>query len=158
MQSGSRAMQRSIRPEAGQCIRKDSLLFRFDTRFCTCHAEQVEGHTEHVGGSEAGCEWGRLAKSNSWKVRPMAMASPTLFIWVVSSAFAPGNFSKAKRGICAARLTHQQPSSSMLHHAHVTEEAYLPIMLQQKKDMGNVPNAYVQAQRQEVVPWSQCSR
>ena len=33
-------------------------------------------------------------------MRPMAMASPTLFIWVVSSALAPGNFSNAKRGIC----------------------------------------------------------
>ncbi len=35
----------------------------------------------------------------SWKVRPMAMASPTDFIAVVSSGSAPGNFSKAKRGI-----------------------------------------------------------
>jgi hypothetical protein len=35
----------------------------------------------------------------SWKLRPMAIASPTDFIAVVSSGFAPGNFSKAKRGI-----------------------------------------------------------
>ena len=35
----------------------------------------------------------------SAKVRPMAMASPTDFIEVVSSGSAPGNFSKAKRGI-----------------------------------------------------------
>ena len=35
----------------------------------------------------------------SWKVRPMAMASPTDFIEVVSVCDAPGNFSKAKRGI-----------------------------------------------------------
>ena len=35
----------------------------------------------------------------SWKVRPMAMASPTDFIAVVRSGSAPGNFSKAKRGI-----------------------------------------------------------
>lgn len=34
--------------------------------------------------------------NDSWKVRPMAIASPTDFIWVVSSALAPGNFSKAK--------------------------------------------------------------
>ena len=40
-----------------------------------------------------------------WKVRPMAMASPTLFIWVVSSGLAPGNFSKAKRGICAMQAS-----------------------------------------------------
>ncbi len=38
---------------------------------------------------------------DSWKVRPMAMASPTDFIWVLSSALEPGNFSNAKRGICS---------------------------------------------------------
>ena len=35
----------------------------------------------------------------SWNVRPIAMASPTDFIEVVSVVSAPGNFSKAKRGI-----------------------------------------------------------
>ena len=35
----------------------------------------------------------------SWKVRPIAIASPTDFIEVVSIGSAPGNFSKAKRGI-----------------------------------------------------------
>ena len=35
----------------------------------------------------------------SWKVRPIAIASPTDFIDVVSTGSAPGNFSKAKRGI-----------------------------------------------------------
>ena len=35
----------------------------------------------------------------SWKVRPMAITSPTLFIWVVSLGSAAGNFSNAKRGI-----------------------------------------------------------
>ena len=34
----------------------------------------------------------------SWKVRPIAIASPTDFIEVVSTGSAPGNFSKAKRG------------------------------------------------------------
>ncbi len=29
----------------------------------------------------------------------MAIASPTDFIWVVRRVFAPGNFSKVKRGI-----------------------------------------------------------
>ena len=33
-----------------------------------------------------------------WKVRPIDIASPTLFIEVVRIASAPGNFSKAKRG------------------------------------------------------------
>ena len=37
--------------------------------------------------------------SDSWKVRPIAMTSPTDFIWVVSLSFAAGNFSKVKRGI-----------------------------------------------------------
>ena len=50
-------------------------------------------------------QW-RAFWKDSWKVRPMAMASPTLFIWVVSSALAPGNFSKANRGICAPDLQH----------------------------------------------------
>ncbi len=35
----------------------------------------------------------------SWKVRPIAMTSPTDFIEVVSVHSAPGNFSNAKRGI-----------------------------------------------------------
>ncbi len=37
--------------------------------------------------------------SDSAKQRPIAMASPTDFIAVVSVGSAPGNFSKAKRGI-----------------------------------------------------------
>ena len=37
--------------------------------------------------------------SDSWNVRPIAMASPTDFIDVVSVFSAPGNFSNAKRGI-----------------------------------------------------------
>ena len=36
--------------------------------------------------------------SDSLKVRPMAMTSPTDFICVVSEVSVPGNFSKAKRG------------------------------------------------------------
>ncbi|MCY1546762.1 hypothetical protein D9M68_827770 [compost metagenome] len=36
--------------------------------------------------------------TDSWKVRPMAITSPTDFIWVVRRASAFGNFSKAKRG------------------------------------------------------------
>ncbi len=37
--------------------------------------------------------------SDSWKVRPIAITSPTDFMAVVSVGSAPGNFSKAKRGI-----------------------------------------------------------
>ena len=37
--------------------------------------------------------------SASAKLRPMAIASPTDFMLVVSSAGVPGNFSKVKRGI-----------------------------------------------------------
>ncbi|MNM93276.1 hypothetical protein D3C81_1056450 [compost metagenome] len=36
--------------------------------------------------------------NDSWKVRPMAITSPTDFIWVVRWLSACGNFSKAKRG------------------------------------------------------------
>ena len=37
--------------------------------------------------------------SDSWNVRPIDIASPTDFIWVLSSASVPGNFSNVKRGI-----------------------------------------------------------
>lgn len=37
--------------------------------------------------------------SDSAKVRPIAIASPTDFMAVVSVGSAPGNFSNAKRGI-----------------------------------------------------------
>ena len=37
--------------------------------------------------------------SDSGKVRPMAMTSPTDCIWVPSTPLVPGNFSKAQRGI-----------------------------------------------------------
>ena len=47
-------------------------------------------------------------------MRPMAMASPTLFICVVSTGFAPGNFSNAKRGICVARKKFQDVFSLSL--------------------------------------------
>jgi hypothetical protein len=36
---------------------------------------------------------------DSWKVRPMAMTSPTDFMAVVRLSCEPGNFSNAKRGI-----------------------------------------------------------
>ena len=37
--------------------------------------------------------------SDSWKERPIDIASPTDFIEVVSDGSAPGNFSNANRGI-----------------------------------------------------------
>ena len=37
--------------------------------------------------------------SDSWKVRPIAITSPTDFICVVSRSLAVGNFSNVKRGI-----------------------------------------------------------
>ncbi len=49
------------------------------------------------GGASSSRE--RMAFRNAWaKVRPMAIASPTDFMCVESSALAPLNFSKAKRG------------------------------------------------------------
>jgi hypothetical protein len=36
--------------------------------------------------------------SASARLRPIAIASPTLFMWVVSSRSAVGNFSNANRG------------------------------------------------------------
>ena len=41
----------------------------------------------------------KALRKASLKLRPMAMASPTLFMCVVSSLSASGNFSKAQRGI-----------------------------------------------------------
>jgi hypothetical protein len=41
----------------------------------------------------------RIAFRKAWpKVRPMAIASPTLFMCVDSTSSTPWNFSKAKRG------------------------------------------------------------
>jgi hypothetical protein len=37
--------------------------------------------------------------SDSWKLRPIAITSPTDFICVVRRGSAAGNFSNAKRGI-----------------------------------------------------------
>ena len=63
--------------------------------------------------SRSASAWGSCSKPNgpwllssdrkafcsaSGKVRPMAMASPTLFMCVVSVGSAPGNFSNANRG------------------------------------------------------------
>jgi hypothetical protein len=51
-----------------------------------------------VEAGQAGLQAAQRLLQDSWKVRPMAIASPTDFIAVVSR-LAPGNFSKAKRGI-----------------------------------------------------------
>jgi hypothetical protein len=41
----------------------------------------------------------RSALANAcWNVRPIAIASPTDFMWVDRSAATPGNFSNANRG------------------------------------------------------------
>jgi hypothetical protein len=52
-----------------------------------------------VEAGEAGLERAQRLLQASWKVRPIAIASPTDFIEVVSVGSAPGNFSNAKRGI-----------------------------------------------------------
>ena len=55
------------------------------------------GSTQNCDGD---CSSERIAFCRaSTNDRPIAMASPTLFIVVVSSASEPGNFSKANRGI-----------------------------------------------------------
>ena len=69
--------------------------------------------TAFPGKDTIRCQGGTFWK-DSWKVRPKAMASPTLFICVVSSGFAPGNFSNAKRGICAARARARQASTTQM--------------------------------------------
>ncbi len=41
----------------------------------------------------------RIAFANAcWNVRPIAITSPTDFMWVESPSSTPGNFSNAKRG------------------------------------------------------------
>jgi len=52
------------------------------------------------GTTTASSSSDRIAFMNAClNVRPIAIASPTLCIWVVSPASAPGNFSKANLGI-----------------------------------------------------------
>jgi hypothetical protein len=57
------------------------------------------GDLDLVEAGQAGLQLRSAFCSASAKVRPIAIASPTDFIEVVSRASAPGNFSKAKRGI-----------------------------------------------------------
>ena len=56
-------------------------------------------NVDFVKAGQAGFHRGERLLHDSWKVRPMAMASPTDFIAVVRLGSEPGNFSKAKRGI-----------------------------------------------------------
>ena len=69
------------------------------------HTQAVADAASH--GSELSCEVcttaserpaRRALSSDSWKLRPMAITSPTDFICVVRCGSAPPNFSKAKRG------------------------------------------------------------
>ncbi len=62
-------------------------------------AGDIAGDADVVEAGEAVSSERRAFCRLSGKVRPMAMASPTDFIEVVSRLSAPGNFSKAKRGI-----------------------------------------------------------
>ena len=79
---------------------------------------------------------------DSWKVRPMAMASPTLFIWVVSSALAPGNFSNAKRGICRQQLCNITLSFFATFPQDACQAKVKPKQMQkQLMALGNVSNA-----------------
>ena len=57
------------------------------------HQHLVQAGQAGLHGAEA------LLQDLLAKLRPIAMASPTDFIAVVSIASAPGNFSKVKRGI-----------------------------------------------------------
>ncbi len=54
----------------------------------------ISSKPDNPVSSEASAFW-----TDSWKVRPIAIASPTDFMAVVRSFWEPGNFSKAKRGI-----------------------------------------------------------
>ena len=66
------------------------------------HLERLQQLLVGVRGTRAGESSSRersaLAK-DSRKVRPIDITSPTLCMWVESLPSAPGNFSKAKRGI-----------------------------------------------------------
>jgi hypothetical protein len=64
------------------------------------HSASTSSSLSSGGSAAASSSRERIAFANdSRNVRPMAIASPTDFMWVVSSPSAPGNFSKAKRGI-----------------------------------------------------------
>ncbi len=57
------------------------------------------GDFDLVEAGQAGFKPRSAFCSDSAKVRPIAMTSPTDFMAVVRTGDAPGNFSKAKRGI-----------------------------------------------------------
>ena len=60
-------------------------------------SSSCSGIPDRQGALSSSRERSALAKA-CWKVRPIAIASPTDFMWVVSVGSVPGNFSKAKRG------------------------------------------------------------
>jgi len=59
--------------------------------------EALDRHLVEPG--QPGFQRAQRLLQDSWKVRPIAITSPTDFIEVVSTGSAPGNFSNAKRGI-----------------------------------------------------------
>ena len=59
--------------------------------------DPLDRHLVETG--EAGLHRAQRLLQRLGKARPIAIASPTDFIEVVSSGSAPGNFSKVKRGI-----------------------------------------------------------
>jgi hypothetical protein len=78
------------REQASGAARESAALISSRSAFQRDHA--VEAVSPVSSPRSAFC-------SDSWKLRPIAITSPTDFIAVVSSGSAPLNFSKAKRGI-----------------------------------------------------------
>ena len=69
------------------------------TRACSSSSSTVASPSGSSQNCDGVCSSDRIAFcSASTNERPMAIASPTDFMCVVSRLSAPGNFSKAKRG------------------------------------------------------------
>ena len=92
------------------------LVRRWSSSTREAAAERLEQVVEPLGAGLRERRPGAHASSSGWRgfesssrersalanaclnVRPIAIASPTDFMWVVRSASAPGNFSNANRG------------------------------------------------------------
>ena len=84
-----RDVQQAVRPRRAQLVGELVAIFFGERRSLNCSLSPSRPVSRP---RSAFC-------SDSWKVRPMAITSPTDFICVVRRELAAGNFSNVKRGI-----------------------------------------------------------
>ncbi|MNC09163.1 hypothetical protein D3C75_567810 [compost metagenome] len=93
-------------PSMERPARNASAMYQIRSQPASCSSWRMRvresGALRSTMGSKPVLPVSRLRSAlcrDSWKLRPMAITSPTDFIWVVRRSLAPANFSKLKRGI-----------------------------------------------------------